>query len=385
MGTTSWRNLFLAGVCAVFAIASLTADDLATEEDGATSEPQPAKGEPDVRSESRRIGSASVRERMEMREAVKKALGYFRKKQDIKSGEYRGFLDANYPVAATSLAGLAMLASGVLPDEGKDADILAGCLNFLLARSREGSFLAEPGAANGAGSRMHGHCYAILFLTQIAGSLSEDREKRVSRVIKNGIKVIQNAQSKEGGWFYDGKNELDRDEASVTICAIQALRAARDAGFLIDRGRIARAIGYIKRCQKKSDGSFKYQLSGNSRTSLSLTAAAVSALNAAGVYRSDELSLGLDYMKKELRGYKKNPLNAINETYFYYGNFYVAQALWQENRTEWRLWNSRVRERLLRKQKAAGNWESAFGDVYATSMALLILQMPVGYLPIFER
>ncbi len=385
MGTVSWRNFFLGGLCALFAIASLTADDLAMEEDGATAGPKPTSREADVRSESRSIGSVSVGERMEMRKAVKKALDYFREQQDNKSGEYRGFLSTSYPVAATSLAGLAMLASGVLPDEGEDADILVGCLNYLLARSRQSRFLTEPGAANGSGSRMHGHCYAILFLTQIAGSLPEDREKQVSRVIKNGIKVIQNAQSREGGWYYFAKNEQDRDEASVTICVIQALRAARDAGYLVDRGRIARAIEYVKKCQKKSDGSFKYQLIGNSRTSLSLTAAAVSTLNAAGVYRSDELSLGLDYMKKELRDYKKNPLRAVNETYYYYGNFYVAQALWQENRADWRLWNSRVRAKLLRKQNAAGNWESTFGDVYATSMALLILQMPVGYLPIFER
>ena len=379
MATATWRN-FLVGLVFMYCpIALLAADDEGDDGGGGRT-----SGEVRVRSESRHVDSASIRERMELRRAVKKALHYFRERQDSKAGEYRGFLDTGFPVASTSLAGLAMLASGVLPDEGEDADVLGGCLSYLLALSQQGRFLTEPGAENGSGSRMHGHCYAILFLTQIAGSLSEDRERQVSRVIKNGVTVIQNAQSREGGWYYLARNDENRDEASVTICAIQALRAARGAGYLVDHHRIERAIRYVKECQKP-DGSVKYQRLGNPRTSLSLTAAAVSTFNAAGVYRSSELSLGLDYMKKELRECEQNPLSAVNDTYFYYGNFYVAQALWQENRADWRHWCARSRARLLRRQKPGGNWESPFGDVYATSMALLILQMPVGYLPIFER
>ena len=233
MATATWRNFLVGLVFAYCTIALLAGDDGGV---GRTS------GEVRVRSESRHVDSASIRERMELRRAVKKALHYFRERQDRKAGEYRGFLDTGFPVASTSLAGLAMLASGVLPDEGEDADVLGGCLSYLLALSQRGRFLTEPGAENGSGSRMHGHCYAILFLTQIAGSLSEDRERQVSRVIKNGVTVIQNAQSREGGWYYLARNDENRDEASVTICAIQALRAARDAGYLVDHHRIVRAI-----------------------------------------------------------------------------------------------------------------------------------------------
>jgi len=331
-------------------------------------------------------GRLSVRERQELDRAVGKALDYLATQHSRVAGEYRGFQRTEYPVATTSLAGLAMLAAGVLPDEGKHSDQLIGCLNFLLDLGSRTDFLTEPGAGVGSGSRMHGHCYAILFLTQAVGSLTAEREKEVSRVIRKGIKVIARSQSRYGGWFYGADNEADQDEASVTICAIQALRAARDAGFSVDATIISRAINYVKKCQN-SDGSVRYMMRGNGQKSTyALTAAAVSTLNAAGVYRSKELTRGLDFMRRELRRFPNNPLKAVVDSYFYYGNLYVGQALWQHGGHEWDTWYGRARVKLLRRQKKTGEWVSRpFGDAYATSMAILILGMPVGYLPIFER
>ncbi len=42
-------------------------------------------------------------------------------------------------------------------------------------------------------------------------------------------------------------------------------------------------------------------------------------------------------------------------------------------------------EELLRQQQATGGWTSEYGDAYGTSMALIILQMPHRYLPIFQK
>jgi hypothetical protein len=40
---------------------------------------------------------------------------------------------------------------------------------------------------------------------------------------------------------------------------------------------------------------------------------------------------------------------------------------------------------LLATQAADGSWESRFGKGYATAVALLVLEVPLGYLPLFER
>ena len=51
----------------------------------------------------------------------------------------------------------------------------------------------------------------------------------------------------------------------------------------------------------------------------------------------------------------------------------------------WKQWYPAIREELLRQQESDGRWKSPHGDVYATAMALLILQVPNRYLPIFQR
>ena len=52
----------------------------------------------------------------------------------------------------------------------------------------------------------------------------------------------------------------------------------------------------------------------------------------------------------------------------------------------WSAWWPAIREELIATQQAEGNWQDpAVGDVYGTAMALIVLQMPKRYLPIFQK
>jgi hypothetical protein len=52
----------------------------------------------------------------------------------------------------------------------------------------------------------------------------------------------------------------------------------------------------------------------------------------------------------------------------------------------WKAWWPAIREELLSRQNADGSWsDQQFGDAYGTAMALIVLQMPKRYLPIFQR
>ncbi|RLT00903.1 MAG: prenyltransferase, partial [Planctomycetota bacterium] len=52
----------------------------------------------------------------------------------------------------------------------------------------------------------------------------------------------------------------------------------------------------------------------------------------------------------------------------------------------WSKWWPAVRAELLSRQQADGSWSDAqSGDAYATAMALIVLQMPKRYLPIFQK
>jgi prenyltransferase beta subunit len=307
---------------------------------------------------------------------VERGLAYL--KRQVKDS---GAVGSRYTVAVTSLAGLAILGAGQQPGQEPYGPMLKSCLNYLLASSDNG-FFTEPGESE---SRMHGHCYAVLFLCEVLGSLEPEDEERVATAIKKAVQVIEKAQSREGGWFYWAQNQSSQDEASVTVCALQALRAARNVGFVVDAQRIDQAIRYVKRCQNpRGDGSFAYSLAEPQRTTYALSVAAISTLNAAGVYESHELKKGLDFVRKALDA-ASTPWKAAEEEYSHYANLYAAQALYQDGGALWARWYPAVRDHLITKQRSDGSWDSRFGSEYATAAAVLILEVPLGYLPIFQR
>lgn len=308
--------------------------------------------------------------------SVDRGLQYLRSKQQDSSGALGG----HYMVATTSLAGLAVLGAGYTPADPRFGGILLGGLRYLKQQSaRTSGFITESEDE----SRMHGHCYAILFLAELLGSLPPEDEREVSGLIRRGVRVIELAQSRRGGWYYGADNRRDEDEASVTVCALQALRAARNVGFAVDSKRIEDAVKYVEDCQTP-DGSFCYTYDARNRTTFALTVAALSTLNAAGVYRSPKLQPGLDFVTRELES-ARSYWKAVEEEYSFYGNLYAAQTLHQEGGSLWPKWYSSVRAHLFSRQRVDGSWESRFGDEYATAVALLILEVPLGYLPIFQR
>jgi hypothetical protein len=344
--------------------------------------------------------SAAAREvGPEVERAIRRGLEFLARptSQGGSRNEYSGAIGDNYRVASTSLAGLAILAGGTTLRRGDDRELqvaLDGCLRYILTEAKEvpgvGIFINE-GEMSG---RMHSHGFATLFLCQVygtlpTGGLDADRHRKLRRTIRGCLDLIVAAQTTEGGWGYHhpgDRGEWGDDEASVTITQIQALRAGRNAGFHVDAAVIERAIDYVKKCANP-EGDFKYSLKmGVSRSSFELTAAAVSTLNASGVYASPELERGLAFMRREMLRFP-NPAEAASN-YFYYGNLYAAQAMNQAGGKDWSYWYPRARDHLVRKQAPReGSWDSdrGFGKAYATSIALLILQIPYRYLPIFER
>ena len=62
-------------------------------------------------------------------------------------------------------------------------------------------------------SRMHGHAYAILFLSQVLGSVDTPKKDREIRgVVERGVAVILKSQTVRGGWDYlPGKKRPPRE------------------------------------------------------------------------------------------------------------------------------------------------------------------------------
>ena len=292
--------------------------------------------------------------------------------------------DRRAAVGVTSLATLAFLAGGSIPGRGPYGREVSRALDYLLAQSNQGSGSRYNGyIARGSGdaSKTHGHGFATLALAQAYGMAP--RSDRLRKALVAAVQLIERSQGAEGGWEYSPTVSAAH-EGSVTICYVQALRAARNSGLQVSDQVIARAEDYVLRLQKE-DGTFRYTLDDDRRTTIALTAAGITTLNMAGRYDNGPVQSATDAIWRRLRLREEKSRRAIN--YPFYERLYVAQAFWQlSDPSHFERWFAEERERLIRTQNADGSWSgSEFGSCYATAVNCLVMALPEGILPIFQR
>jgi hypothetical protein len=305
------------------------------------------------------------------RRAVETGLAFLSNRQNEDGSFGTGGYARN--VAVCGLCGMAFLAEGSTPQRGKYAVVVGRCLDFILANADDSGLINVP--ENTDRGPMYGHGFATLFIAETYG-MAPNRPVREKLV--GAIRLIVNTQNQEGGWRYEARR--DDADISVTVSQVMALRAAKNAGLHVPADTINRAVEYIKRCQNP-DGGFNYMLVPTRESRFPRSAAAVVALFGAGLYDSEEAKQGLAYLKQQSLSAKPQP----EQSYFLYGNYYAAQAMWHVGGAEWAVWYNSLRDRLLARQKQDGSWEDQISSEYGTAMACLILQMPNNYLPIFQR
>src|SRR5262249_22137773 len=153
-------------------------------------------------------------------------------------------------------------------------------------------------------------------------------------------------------------------DLSVTVCQVQALRAARDAGILVSADCIDRVVKYVRdsRIGYDSDaGAFYYKIYGRAartKTSFTVNAAAVTTLHSAGLYDAREYGRALDLVAE---GYSEVTEEFADHFYYWYGNYYAAQALFTEGGARWRTYWQRLRDDLLARQREDGRWINRVG------------------------
>lgn len=287
------------------------------------------------------------------------------------------------PVAVASLCGLALMAGGHLPGRGPYGERVGRGLDYVLSRAVTETSDPRHGFIGGDGlSRMHGHGFATLVLAEgYAMSPSRDRGARLRATLESAVGLIERTQGAEGGWMYEPRLEPEH-EGSVTICLVSALRAARDAGVLVDPKVVARAEDYVRRSQAE-DGYFRYTL-GSDKKTLALTAAGVATLAATGAYDDPALERGVDAI---VRGLALGGTHPGAGEFPHYERFYLALALGGlRDRDLFENWFADELQRLVASQNDDGSWnDSVFGASYATAINCLVLAVPDGILPIFQR
>jgi hypothetical protein len=199
--------------------------------------------------------------------------------------------------------------------------------------------------------------------------------------VRRAVKVIERYQTPEGGW--NNEPSPIREEGSVTVTQCQALRAARNAGIKVSRRTVDGGVRFLRHCAE-SDGGIRYNLD-TWRTTYALTGAGVSALCFLGEYDLPEVRRGVRYMTAVLEEEERTGWRAHRGNHLSFETFYVTQALYQAGGPAWSRWWPRLRGEILRRQDADGSWEDAYCPEMGTAFHTLSLQVPVQYLPIFQR
>jgi hypothetical protein len=311
----------------------------------------------------------------ETKKAIDRALAFLSKSQVTNGGLRGAFGNSGYAggVAVCGLSGLAFLASGSAPGRGPYGKHIERCVEYLTANTDSNGFISAQ--ATGGQDRMYGHGFATLFLAEAYGmAVHADEDDKLGAKLRSAVDLIVKTQNDEGGWRYQPV-KADAD-LSITICQVMALRAARDAGLHVPEPTRQKCIQYVKNSHA-ADGSFCYTL-GSGSGSFALTSAGVVALNSAGIYDGKEVESGLKYI------WRQKPNGSINDGYFFYAHYYAAQAMWHAGGDYWSGWYAAIRDTLVKMQQGNGSWtDPGVGQEFGTAMALIILQLPYNYVPVF--
>lgn len=313
----------------------------------------------------------------ELDEIVSNGLKYLVSEQGTDGSFGQGRYGKN--IAVTALACIALMADGNTPGRGRYGKNVQKGLEFVLASSTETGLLA----ADSTNGPMYGHGFAALFLGEVYGMTKGGGETpqsaKVHEALVKACTLIQRSQNSEGGWRY---NPVPYDaDISVTICQIMALRSARNAGIEVPKETIDKAIEYVKQCQN-SDGGFRYQASAGV-SAWPRSAAGVASLFYAGIYKDDAIDRGVKYVNTTaFPGTNQGNTSA----HYFYGQYYSVQTMYLAGGDPWAKWWPAVRSELRARQQADGSWaDPSVGPAYGTAMALIVLQMPKRFLPIFQK
>ncbi len=309
--------------------------------------------------------------------AIDRGLAYLARTQN-RDGSWvnrAGYSYNGFPVAMTSLAGLALLMDGNTTTQGRYAPNVDRACRYLLASSTSTGLIGREGLES---RPMYGHGFSMLFLGELNGMVEDARRQgHIQEVLRGAVQLAARSQSRLGGWLYSPDSR--GDEGSVTITQIQGLRACRNSGVEVPKQVIDGAMNYLALSQN-SDGGIAYTASSPGSSRPAITAAAVACWLNAGFYDEPRMKRALAYVKRTILPER------VQQGHYYYAHLYLAQSIYLSGDRYWDSYFPRLRDRLLAFQRTDGSWAGeGIGEIYGTAVALIILQLPYNQLPIMQR
>ncbi len=342
---------------------------------------------------------------------VTSGLGWLAKAQQ-KDGHWEGSA-GNYPTAMTALAGMAFLAEGSTPLEGKFKDQLKKAVSWLTTHQRKNGLLCSAHTSEDK-RYMHSHGLALLLLANVYRSCAPEKKevpagqpddagqkalqkarlgllKELEPVLKDAVAFSVKVQNDRGGWYYASAAEGGHgDELNQTALQLQALEAARAAG-------VAVPAAVLDQARKSLDASIPV-MGGNAFDPKPLPmqppaiAAALAAVMNGGDLKSPLIKKWLPHCPKDASGLKSF---MDLEPYFHCHYAQVMHRLGDKGYAQlfpkskelltWSAYRKVLWTRATKLQDADGSWSHQLGPVYATANYLIALRVELGRFPISPK
>lgn len=317
----------------------------------------------------------------EQERAIEKGLEYLARSQNDKEGSWGAAgQESAHKVATTALAGLAFLAHGDTPTQGKYAPHLRKAVDFLVKQSDHSGLIRHRGAGH---SPMHEHGFAMLFLGQVYGMYpSVKTNEEIRSVLRKAVTLTARAQSNLGGWHYTPNSTSH--EGSITVTQIEGLRSCRNAGIEVNKDTISKAISFMKVSQNP-DGSIMYMPGQGGRGSIALTAAGVAVMYNAGEFNKETNEIVRKSLALLEATLKAGGAAAMNSGHYSYTHLYMTQAAFLAGPRYWNTYYPQIRKHLIETQNPNGSWQGNIGPDFDTAVACFILEVPYRYLPILQK
>lgn len=286
-----------------------------------------------------------------------------------------------YQVALSSLSLLCFLADGHNHISGTHKALVNKGIKFLLAQ-QDSDGLVGPRMLNGKDvNYMYNHGLATLCLLE---DYIMSRDPALERPVNQAVSFIISAQNANGGWGYTKASPIN--DSSVTAWQIPPLKLAQTLGIggaadSLEKAKnwlnaLTNAEGFVGYSAPEQYPNGPYGLSAAGMSGQIFMDQSTSALSE---LQSQILTKRLPHIHSE---------QTETESDFYY-TYWGTLSMFLQGGKGWETWNKNTKQTLLKSQVKNGSYAGSWvpddkwgyfgGRIYATSMAILSLQVYYRY------
>jgi len=289
-------------------------------------------------------------------------------------------------VALTSVAGMALLAAGARPGEGRRGKALARAAGFVAGAVRDDGIISNR-SGNDYIYLIHANfetSLGAMFLAEMERVAPDAARRKKMERVRAYLTDAQDERSGAWGYGSDYKSHSPGTRRgyrllATTHCVLTALNHLGGAGLDVSEGVRKKAARYLLACRGR-DGLFTYRAEYRGLTGYpGATAGAYFALARSGtVSREDLESIFRRYRQDYRRFELYRPLTTSIGKHWWFFLLFTALSMNDRGPAAFTDFQQGFRDRLVRAQEERGSFTDPDGNgggVFATAVAVLALSM----------